>query len=124
MNEKNLPSVASHTLATRTLATRKTFFVRFFRNFLIGIFLIVSSLGIGMAGYHYIEGLSWIDAYQNAAMILSGMGPVDTLKTFSGKLFAGTYALFSGILFLVVVACIFAPVVHRLFHKFNIEDSK
>ena len=78
---------------------------------------------MGMIGYHYFEKMSWIDAYVNAAMILSGMGPVAELKTDTGKIFAGSYALFSGIVFLVVMALILAPALHRFLHKFHIEEG-
>lgn len=99
------------------------FLYRLWLNFLIGLFLIFLSLGIGMAGYHYIEGLPWIDAYADASMILSGMGPLHELKTDAGKIFAGTYALFSGIIFLVILAILFAPVFHRFFHKLHVQDD-
>ncbi len=94
------------------------------RNILIGFAIILFSLGMGMFGYHHLENMNWVDAYVNAAMILSGMGPVTELKTDAGKLFAGSYALFSGIVFLVVIAVIFAPVVHRFFHPFHIDEKK
>lgn len=77
-----------------------------------------------MIGYHYFENMSWIDAYVNAAMILSGMGPVSPLNTDAGKIFAGTYALFSGILFLVIMAIMFAPVVKLFLHKFHMQEGK
>ncbi len=93
-------------------------------NFLIGAGIIVISLLIGIWGYHYFEGLPYVDAYADAAMILSGMGPLHDLKTDAGKIFAGTYALFSGIIFLVVIAIIFAPIFHRFFHKFHIQDRE
>jgi len=74
-------------------------------------------------GYHCLEQLPWIDAFLNAAMILSGMGPVATLQTNAGKLFAGCYALFSGIALITILGIIFAPVVHRFLHKFHLEDE-
>lgn len=77
-----------------------------------------------MVGYSYYEEMNWVDAYENAAMILSGMGPVSTLKTDAGKIFAGSYALFSGIVFLVIIAVIIAPIVHRFLHKFLVKESK
>jgi hypothetical protein len=77
-----------------------------------------------MIGYHHFEHMDWVDAYVNASMILSGMGPVSVLQTEGGKIFAGSYALFSGIAFLVVIAIIIAPVFHRFMHKFHIEDLK
>jgi len=97
---------------------------RIIRNLLIGFGIIAFSLGIGMLGYSYFENMNWIDAYENASMILSGMGPVSNMETDEGKIFAGSYALFSGIVFLVVIAIIMAPVFHRFFHKFLVKDSK
>lgn len=99
------------------------FLKRLSRNLLIGFSIILISLVLGMLGYHHFEKMSWIDAYVNAAMILSGMGPVSNINTDAGKFFAGTYALFSGIVFLVIIAIIFAPVIHRFFHKFHLEDK-
>jgi hypothetical protein len=78
---------------------------------------------VGMVGYHFLEQLNWIDAYANASMILSGMGPLDQLKTNGGKVFAGTYALFSGVAFLTTVGFFLAPIAHRVLHKFHF-DSK
>src|ERR1700733_15555110 len=91
---------------------------RFLRNLVIGSAVMLFSLGLGMLGYSHFEKMNWVDAYINASMILSGMGPVDVLHTEGGKLFAGTYALFSGIVFLVVIAVIIAPVFHRFMQKF------
>ena len=88
---------------------RNKFLRRLARSAAIGLGLIFTALGVGMLGYRYFEGMNWVDAYLNASMILSGMGPAETLKTEGGKLFAGTYALFSGILFLVTMAIVFAP---------------
>lgn len=105
------------------LLSRGKFLRRLLRNMLLGLGLICLALAIGMAGYRHFEGLGWVDAYLNAAMILSGMGEVAELKTTAGKIFAGTYALFSGIMFLVVIALIFAPLVHRFFHKFHMADD-
>ncbi|MGA2869983.1 MAG: hypothetical protein ABSF34_12600, partial [Verrucomicrobiota bacterium] len=85
--------------------------------------VIVVSLGIGMTGYHWLEKLPWIDAFLNAAMILSGMGPVASLQTSAGKLFAGCYALYSGIALISILGIIFAPVIHRFLHKFHLEDE-
>ncbi len=77
-----------------------------------------------MLGYHGFEGMPWLDAFLNASMILGGMGPVDVLKTEGGKLFAGFYALFSGIVVLAVAGILFSPIVHRILHKFHFEDSE
>lgn len=100
------------------------FIKKVIRNLVIGLFIILISLSIGMAGYHYFEGMSLIDSYVNAAMILSGMGPVSPLKTEGGKIFAGSYALFSGIIFLFVIALVLAPLVHRFLHKLHMEEGK
>ena len=85
--------------------------------------LIAFALGLGMAGYHFLENLSWLDAFTNAAMILSGMGPLAPLQTTAGKIFAGCYALFSGLAFLTSVGVVFAPVFHRFLHKFHLESK-
>lgn len=100
------------------------FLTRMAKSLCVGIFIVMVCLGIGMLGYHEFEGLLWIDAFAEAAMILSGMGPLSPLKTTGGKLFAGFYALFSGVIFLVVIAIIFGPVFHRFFHKFHLEEDK
>jgi len=92
-------------------------------NILAGVLIILLSLFLGMLGYRHFEQMSWIDAYENASMILSGMGPPKEIKTDGGKIFAGTYSLFSGVIFLVVIAIIFAPVVHRFFHKFHMDET-
>jgi hypothetical protein len=107
----------------KILPIRK-FVYRVFFHLAIGLGVIFFFLGIGIFGYRYFENMDWIIAYENAAMILSGMGPVDTLYTNNGRIFAGTYALVSGIIFLVVIAIILAPLFHRFFHKFMIKDIK
>ena len=91
----------------------------------VGLGIVLASLAGGAAGYHFIEGLEWIDAILNAAMILGGMGPVTDLHTPAGKLFASFYALFSGVVFLAVVGLLFAPLIHRFLHRFHLElDSE
>lgn len=85
--------------------------------------LIVGSLFLGVLGYVYLEHLSWIDGFLNAAMILGGMGPVAVLQTTAGKVFAGIYALYSGVVFLVAVGLILAPILHRLLHKFHLAEK-
>ncbi len=78
-----------------------------------------------MLGYHWLEGMPWIDAFANAAMILSGMGPLDPLRTDGGKLFAGLYAIYSGLAVILIAGVVFAPVVHRFLHRFHLEpDSR
>jgi hypothetical protein len=99
------------------------FIVHLIRNSIYGIFFITIALFIGMCGYHVSEGMSWIDSFANASMILSGMGPLTPLSTFSGKLFAGFYALFSGLVFIAIIALIFSPIIHQFFHKIHIESA-
>jgi hypothetical protein len=105
----------------QALLPRRIFFARLGKAAMLGAAIIAASLMIGMAGYHYFEHLSWLDAFVNAAMILSGMGPIGELHTSAGKLFAGCYALFSGIAFLTSIGVVFAPVFHRFLHKFHLE---
>jgi hypothetical protein len=106
------------------LLNRAAFFRRLARHFLASVLLIGGSLLGGMAGYRYFEGMSWIDAYANAAMILSGMGPLAQLETFGGKLFAGSYALYSGLAVIVAMSIILGPVLHRLLHNFHLQSDK
>jgi len=101
-------------------ATRK-FFVHLTRNIIFGLIFIALALLIGMVGYHVTEKMSWVDAFVNASMILSGMGPVNQLATKAGKLFAGFYALFSGLAFIAIIAIIFAPITYRFFRKIHLD---
>lgn len=91
------------------------------RNLSIGLFLIFGSLYLGMLGYHHFEKMPWIDAFVNAAMILSGMGPLTPLNTNSGKIFAGIYAIYSGLILITSVAIMAAPIIHRFFRNIHIE---
>lgn len=108
---------------SKPLLPRKEYYRRIARHAALGFFIIVVALGIGMTGYHVFEKLPWVDAFVNAAMILSGMGPVATLQTNAGKIFAGGYALFSGLALIAILGIIFAPVIHRSLHKFHLEDE-
>jgi hypothetical protein len=103
---------------------RRRFLRRLAASVSVGLGLIALSLVVGMAGYHWFVGLVWIDAYENAAMILSGMGPVATPDTWGGKMFAGTYALYSGIAVLATTAVMFAPVVHRFLHYLHADPDQ
>ncbi len=105
------------------LLPRRDYYRRVARHSLIAATFLAAGLFIGMCGYHFIGGLGWIDAFTNAAMILSGMGPVDPIKTSAGKLFAGFYAIFSGVAFLTTVAVLLAPIVHRALHRFHLESK-
>lgn len=93
-------------------------------HFAVAAGLVAGSLVIGMAGYSGFEGLRWRDAFLNAAMLLGGMGPVDAPKSDGGKIFAGLYALYAGLVFLVVAGLLLAPFVHRLLHKFHWDAEK
>jgi hypothetical protein len=106
------------------LLPRRAFYRRVMNCFLFSQALVAVALGIGMAGYHFIENMGWVDAFVNAAMILSGMGPVGTLQTDAGKIFAGCYALFSGLAFITVTGIVLAPVAHRALHKFHLESGR
>lgn len=112
-----------HPLKIKTLPPMSAFIRHLIQNLFIGFLIIGISLGLGMLGYRHFENMSWVDAYENASMILSGMGPVGPMTTNEGKIFAGSYALFSGIVFLVVIAVIIAPIFHRFFHKFIIKEN-
>lgn len=103
------------------LLPRRAFALRLLRygGFTLGI--VLGSWAIGVIGYRLTEGMAWIDATVNAAMILGGMGPVDKLHSDAGKLFASFYALFSGIVFLMAVGVFVAPIAHRLYHRFHLE---
>lgn len=93
---------------------------RLVRHTGIAIGLIAISLLPGMVGYRYLGRVSWLDAYLNAAMLLGGMGPVDAKDfTSAGKLFAGTYALYAGLVCIVVTGIMVAPVLHRVLHRFH-----
>jgi hypothetical protein len=105
---------------SQPLLNRRSFLKRLAGSTALGIGLVGLSLLIGMLGYHFFEGLSAIDSFLNAAMLLGGMGPIEQPQTFAGKLFAGAYALYCGLAVIVVASIIFAPVVHRLFHKFHL----
>ena len=107
----------------KPLAPPQVFVRRFIASLILGLALIVLSLGVGMAGYHGYEGLPWIDAFLNASMILSGMGPLMQPVTTGGKLFAGLYALYSGLAVILIAGVIFAPVVHRFLHRFHIDGD-
>ena len=104
--------------------SHKAFLRRLLKHFAAGGLVILVSLAGGMAGYAYFEGLPWLDAFLNTAMLLGGMGPVESPATPMGKLFAGVYALYSGLVFLVLAGIVLAPVVHRVLHHFNWTDEK
>jgi hypothetical protein len=103
------------------LLPRTAYYRRLARYTISGFMIILVSLLIGMIGYHTLESQPWIDAFVNASMLLGGMGPVGELHTPAGKIFAGCYALYSGLVFLLSAGVMFAPAVHRLFHRFHLD---
>ncbi|HEU5396678.1 MAG TPA: hypothetical protein VFV81_05885 [Verrucomicrobiae bacterium] len=109
---------------SKPLLPLKAFYRRWLMWAALSLLLVAVVLGIGMAGYHGFEQMTWVDAFENAAMILSGMGPADNLKSNAGKIFAGCYALFSGLAFLTSIGLVFAPLLHRFLHRFHLESSK
>jgi hypothetical protein len=110
---------------TQPLLPSRLFYRRLSRHVLLTLSIIVGSLAIGILGYRLTEGMPWLDAFLNASMILGGMGPVDTLRTDGGKLFAGLYALFSGLVVLVAAGILLAPIAHRILHRMHmpLEDE-
>lgn len=109
---------------TRPLLPRLYFLRRMLLHWLFASVIVAISLVIGIVGYRITEGLPYLDALLNASMILGGMGPVNELHTSAGKLFASFYALFSGMLFLVVAGIMIAPVAHRLLHWMRLEQEQ
>ncbi|MFT4060248.1 MAG: hypothetical protein QM652_11950 [Legionella sp.] len=103
---------------------KKHFYLHLMRNTFWGVMLTTIALFIGMMGYHVTEKMSWIDAFMNASMILSGMGPATTINTTAGKLFAGFYALFSGLAFIAIIVIILSPVMHQFFRKIHLESAQ
>ena len=109
---------------TQVPLARAEFLKRVLLHASLAIGLLIGSLGIGMVGYAAFESLPWLDGFLNSAMLLGGMGPVNPPTTFGGKLFAGIYALYAGLVFIVTAALVFAPVVHRVLHKFHWDTEQ
>ena len=106
--------------ATRR-ALRRTLVRRLLRNGAIVAVFVLLAMGAGAIGYHVFDGLPWLDAVLNAAMILTGMGPVAPISTPAAKIFATVYALFSGVFFLTMVAVLLAPALHHFLHRFHLD---
>jgi hypothetical protein len=106
------------------LLPRQVFLWRMARWSAIAGAVVLGSLAVGVCGYHFLEGLPWIDSLLNASMILGGMGPVDTLKTDAGKLFASFYALYSGLALISIAGLMLTPVLHRVMHKFHLDAAR
>jgi hypothetical protein len=92
-------------------------------NLSVAAVILAASLAMGMIGYHAIAGLSWVDAFLNASMLLSGMGPVEPLKTSAAKIFAGSYAIYCGIVFIATVGLVLSPVVGHALRRFHLDDK-
>ena len=109
---------------SKPVIPRRQFHSRLVRAVLLGLGLIAISLAIGMAGYlWFFPKLDWADAFVNAAMILSGMGPLAVPETTGAKVFSGVYALYSGLMLVMCAAVVFAPLVHRFLHKLHADDD-
>jgi hypothetical protein len=106
----------------QTVVSQRRFAHRLLKHVILALLVISGALMVGMLGYMGFAGMNFVDAFLNASMILSGMGPVDELKTDAAKLFAGVYAIASGLLFLGVAGLLLAPVFHRLLHTFHADD--
>lgn len=109
--------------ARQRLAPTSVFIGRVLTNLLVVLVLVAGSLAVGMWGYHTLEGEPWIDAFADAAMILSGMGPLNPLTTDQAKLFAGAYALYSGLFLVAAAGLILSPVLHRILHRMHAADE-
>lgn len=105
------------------LASRAVFAARVWINALWALGVVVLSLAVGMVGYIYFGGMGLAQGFANAAMILSGMGPLDKLETLGGQIFEGIYALVCGLVFFAVAGLVLAPMLHRLLHRFHLEDT-
>ena len=104
------------------LAPLAVFVNRVAVSLLIGLGLMAAALSIGVVGYHLIAHLGWIDSFLEASMILGGMGPVNPLQTNAAKIFAAIYALFSGVMFIAIMGVVMSPIIHRMLHKFHIDE--
>ena len=105
------------------LLPRRKFFGRLAATFCFGLAFIALSLAAGVCGYHHFEQRTWVEAFGDASMILSGMGPLVAPRTEAGTVFAGCYALYSGLALISTIGVMFAPVMHRFFHKFHLEED-
>jgi len=108
---------------SQPLVSREDFLRRLGRNALVALSIIGVSLVVGIIGYRTLEGMEWIDAFVESAMLLGGMGPIHAPLTVSGKIFAGVYALYSGILVIGTAGIILAPIFHRVLHSLHVEDE-
>ncbi|MGA2915346.1 MAG: hypothetical protein ABSE89_04905 [Sedimentisphaerales bacterium] len=101
----------------------RQFVYRFLRHAVLAFAIVAFALGIGIIGYHHFEGLSWLDSFLNASMILGGMGEIDPLHSPAAKLFAGCYALFAGLVFIAFAGILVLPLAHRFLHILHLEEK-
>ena len=109
---------------SQKVISQRRFYWRLSRAFALWVGLTLFGLSVGVVGYAYFEGMSLVDAYVNAAMILSGMGPIGELRTTAGKVFAGSYAIFSGLVIVIATGFVLAPIFHRVLHRFHVERKE
>ncbi len=121
--EIQMPTPLEKTAARPSARPGRPFYHRFLIALGLASALIAISLGLGILGYHFFAGLGWVDALLNASMILTGMGPVNTLNTDGAKLFASAYALFSGVVFITATGILLSPMFHRVLRKFHLEQG-
>ena len=110
--------------SAQPVISRRRFVVRLAQSGGVALALVAVSLLIGMVGYHALEGLSWVDAFLNASMLLGGMGPVNAPTSYGGKIFAGLYALYCGLVVIAIAGVLMVPVAHRILHKFHLRRSQ
>ena len=106
------------------MISRRRFAYRLWQHFLATQLLVLGSLLIGMVGYHVLARFGWVDSFLNAAMLLGGMGPVGDIPSAPGKVFAGIFALYAGLVLIVVAATMLTPVIHRVLHRLHLEDGR
>lgn len=104
--------------------SRRRFLRRMVRHGVVAAAVVAGSLAIGAWGYHRFGELPWVDAFMNAAMLLGGMGQVGEVSPVSGKLFAGLYALYAGVVFLLLAATLLTPIFHRVLHRFHWDADR
>lgn len=116
-------SVAMFEKRNQQIISKKLFYSRLAKHLLVAAGLVVVSLSIGTVGYQTLENMGWVDAFYNASMILTGMGPVSPLRHDASKVFASLYAVYGGIVILAITAIVLAPLAHRLLHWFHLKEN-
>ena len=122
-NQKSWRSPLIYERRHERVASLSVFVKRLVGSVVMALGLIALVLMVGIAGYHYLAGFSWIDSLLEASMLLGGMGPVNQLPNDAAKIFASAYALFSGLIFIAVMGLVLSPVVHRILHKFHVDEK-